>query len=260
MESLYTLERFTEKYPQTKRRRLQYAFTGGTGIRLNQEKQNCYNKRTISDFDLVVFENQKYPKHTFHMDERLVSLNKKELKKETDFVSLRNKEYYFMNGSFLTLSKTCAIDPPREKDYSDVKILYDNNLIDEDKLENFFYLSDKLTNNSRLSIEKFKEIMKREDRKNILLFQSFPNYVNLIDEFNSKEKASEIINDYIESEENKSGYALYSILKNSHSLIQKIDKEKDKENLLEKLLGLAYLNTHIEFDRKVHQEFLPQIV
>ena len=265
METLYSLRKFTEKYPQKKRGKLQYTFIGGTAIRLAQEKVNFADKRSISDFDLFVFENGNYPVHSFDVKRGFVPLKKEQFYGYVDSTNVKGKKYFFMDGSFLALSKTCAIDNPREKDYHDLKFLYDTNQIDKIKLKGLFESSEILTNNSNLSIDIFNSLMKRKNSQNINLFQSFPHYVNLVDEFDKKDKAKKIIRDYSFKDKNKSGYALSSILYNSHLLIREIGnfkdeaKEKDKLNFLEDLLLMASFNDHVDFDRKVHQEYLPQL-
>ncbi len=60
MESLESLEKFVYNYPQKSNFSLNYAFVGGTSIRLFQEKYPYFPKRKISDFDLIAFNNGKY--------------------------------------------------------------------------------------------------------------------------------------------------------------------------------------------------------
>lgn len=67
MESLDTLVRFVERFPQRTGSNLNYVFIGGTAVRLLQE---AYAERTgnetipprpISDFDILVLNGKRYP-------------------------------------------------------------------------------------------------------------------------------------------------------------------------------------------------------
>jgi len=49
METLESLAQFVEKFPQLKREEIKYAFTGGTAVRLHQEKTKLKKK----DFFLI---------------------------------------------------------------------------------------------------------------------------------------------------------------------------------------------------------------
>jgi len=65
METLESLAQFVEKFPQLKREEIKYAFTGGTAVRLHQEKNQTEEKRFLSDLDILAFEDESYPIHTF---------------------------------------------------------------------------------------------------------------------------------------------------------------------------------------------------
>src|SRR3989344_510510 len=119
METLESLAKFTEKYPQKIRDRFQYAFLGGTAIRLHQQQAGSSEYRQISDFDLLVFGEQQYPVHSFTPSSFFdgTPMKRRELFPYVSKITVRDKDYGVMNGAFLALTKTCAIDNPREKDY-----------------------------------------------------------------------------------------------------------------------------------------------
>lgn len=261
METLSTLKKFSETYPQFKEGNLSYAFTGGTAVRLCQEKTGFSKKREISDFDLIVFGDGKYPVHSFDKNQRLVPLDDEKIKSYVDKVRIKDKDYFFMGGSFLALSKTCAIDTPREKDYNDVKFLYDSNQIDRPSLESLFLSSEVLSNNSHLSMQVFDSLLSEHNPDNLRLFQSFRNYINLLDSFSSKDKVSDLIKSYVKNDKDKSGYAISNILYNSNFLVDQMKDlpERSRLKFLESAFVFASENDYIDFDRKVHGEILPKL-
>jgi len=129
MESLGSLARFVDKNPQVVEGILQYAFLGGTAIRLTQEKAQYEEEmRDFSDFDVLVFGDGQYPIHQSSLDNILgsFSVSREDALGCISDVELNGRNYRFMDGNFLTLTKTCVVDcQPREKDYKDVFCLND---------------------------------------------------------------------------------------------------------------------------------------
>jgi hypothetical protein len=263
MESLESLSRFVERYPQEKKGILQYSFLGGTAIRLIQEKQDFGpEKRIISDFDLLSFANGSYPVHTINpsLVFGLLDISEGELERYVDEVKIKNKNYKYMNGSFLAFSKSCAIDNPREKDYFDVKYLWDNNHIKKGDLSHLLDVSQVINNSKGIALESFSWFFENCSKSKCNLYQSFPRFVNLISEFKDVEKARSILVNYSKKDSEKTGYAVSSVIYDIHSVIKELSslQEKDKLKILKSLSSFAVNHDHIDFDRKVHRELVPK--
>ena len=211
METLDTLRKFTEKYPQKIEEQLEYSFLGGTAIRLLQEAIGSKEKRPISDFDLLIFKSQGlYPVHNCYTKDvfGVISSNPAELSDYVTSVVIKGKGYFSMNGTFLTLTKTCAMDNPREKDYHDVQFLNSENLIDFNELDSLYNRANRLTNVPQIPIKVLKFIL---EHKNSKLFQTFPRLANLISEFDNTEKVTEMLSDYSKKDLEKD-FILMSVL------------------------------------------------
>jgi hypothetical protein len=263
METLETLSKFTEKYPQTSDGKLQYSFLGGTAVRLHQEQFNSKDKRPISDFDLLVFNSDNfYPVHNCSIDNvfGVISGKEKEFDKYVISTKIQDKDYYFMNGTFLTLTKTCAIDNPREKDFKDIQILYSNNLIDFEELNSLYLKAERLIKRPNLSVNTLRWILEHPTSDNIRLFQTFPRLVNLVGEFEDTIPPEEAVSSYVHSDQNKDGYALASVVYNVHSFLREFKESSEGERLvmMKKLLKIAKKNDYIDFDRIVNWDLIPK--
>jgi hypothetical protein len=263
MESLETLSRFVKKYPQKKKGILQYSFLGGTAIRLYQEKFNdSKDKRIISDFDLLNFYKGSYPVHTISpsLVFGLLDISQEELEGYVEQVSIKDQEFFFMGGSFLAFSKSCAIDNPREKDYTDVNYLYENNHVNFGKLNHLFDISQMINNSRGSTLKNFKWFFKDPSKSKINLYQSFPRFVNLVADFNEIEKAESILVNYSKKDKEKIGYAISSVIYDMHAVIKELSclKEKDKLHVLRELSSFAVDHDYVDFDRKVHRELVPK--
>lgn len=262
METLETLSKFVEKYPQKKNRKLQYSFLGGTAVRLIQESIGWKYKRPISDFDILVFGGEPYPVHQCTPDNvfGVISSNVGSLRKYISCLNLKDKRYYHMNAPFLALTKTCAIDTPREKDFEDVKFLYDSGLINN-QLKHLFANANRLTKNSDLALETFNWFFEGDDPNKVKLFQTFPRFVNILNEFNNPKEIKNLLLEYTQRDKDKSGYQLASVIYDSHSLLRELGhmSEQKKKEVLKKLLNIAEKNDYADFDRIVHENFVPKV-
>lgn len=259
-ESLESLSSFVRENPQVESQRLQYAFLGGTAIRLIQESMGAKEKRIISDFDIVRFEKKTYSVHALDPEIvfGLVHLDKEGLIGHVSDTEIEGREYYFLDGSFLTLTKTCALDSPREKDYKDVSFLYENGAIDLDKLRKLYEKTNILPNNPELALNTLEWMLDRDkdiDDK-IRLFQTFPKLVNLLDKFDDSESARKVIMGHVQSNVSKGGYELSSVLYGINSVISKIDdiSEEEKREKLSYLLRESEKSNHIDFNKYIQNK------
>ncbi len=268
MESLASLSRFTEKYPQMVNEELQYSFTGGSGIRLNQELAKSQERRPITDFDLIIFredESVKYPTHQFNLKRvrDLIDLTDSEVLDLVKFVEIDGKKYYFMDSNFLTLSKTCAFDNPRPKDLDDIYRLDELDLIDFGKLKELYSKAVTITHNSDLVIETLKWVINYPKDETIArekLFASFPKLVNLLNEFEKYDLAKNMVVSFCE-EYSGDGNATASVIYNVHSVIREVrfDEEDEKLETLDWLLTKAGLEDYRDFDHEVHLTIIPKL-
>lgn len=266
MESLETLNNFTNKYPQKSGNFLNYSFLGGTAVRLVQEDLNNFEKREISDFDIIRFDNEKYPVHNLNPEIvfGIVDLDRKDLFNFVSSTKIKNKNYYFMDPTFLSFTKSCAIDNPREKDFNDINYLVSTGKINYDKLSFLFDKTGHLNNSKKIALENFNWFF-ADSPKNLRLksrlFQSFPRFINIISEFGNYEDARDILLNYTKKDSAKNGYALSSVIYNSHSAIRELNGFADeiKMNFLENLLDSARKNDYIDFDRKINREVIPKL-
>jgi hypothetical protein len=273
METLESLAKFVGKYPQKEGKWLKYAFLGGTAVRLHQQASESESYRPISDFDLLVFGEPRYPVHSFTPSQFLsgTPLRRRDLFPYVTKVSPQEngQNYYVMDGAFLALTKTCAIDCPREKDFDDLASLYDLGIIDLDKLNALFSKADRVTKNSDLVLDTFEWFFSGDrSPEKVKLFQSFPRLANLLDEFSDKEHPSylERVHDIRDSLVNFSrnysgnGYALSSVLYDTHALLRELDNDSRKDT---KLLGIvlshAARNDYRDFSETVHHKLIPGV-
>lgn len=266
METLETLSRFTDKYLQKEGGKLNYVFLGGTAIRLIQEQVNAPGeRRVVSDFDLLSFVEKPYPVHSLNPEIifKLVSLEKGSLMRNVDSTIINGKKYFFMDGAFLTMTKTCAIDTPREKDYNDIKFLYQFKKIDKESLRNLFQKTRTITNNSSIPLETLVWFFEKDlgDANKIRLFQAFPNLVNLTAEFKDISGVRDKLFKYIKRDTSKTGYQISSIIRNFHSLIREVGDVDDsfKKNVLDRAIKLAQNHYYTDMDYAVNRILVPEI-
>ncbi|MEM3113261.1 MAG: hypothetical protein QXI33_02445 [Candidatus Pacearchaeota archaeon] len=261
METLETLAKFVAAYPQLKAGKLQYAFLGGTAVRLNQEMVGVmgYDVRPISDFDIIVlYGGGNYPVHQCDLDKifGVASLNLNNVLNYIVDTKIDKKKYWFMDGTFLTFTKTCAVDNPREKDFEDIALLYNLGLINFKRLGRLYESSDRITKNSKLIIDILQNFLEYQTQDKIKLFQTFPRLVNLVDEFPDYKKAMGKLQDHA-SQNGKNGYQLSSVLYDIHSIVREVENH-NKMRVLTALLKIAKNNDYRDFDRLVHQYLLPK--
>lgn len=298
MESLESLLKFTEKFPQVVGNKLQYAFLGGTAIRLHKEEICADFEREISDFDILLFNGKDdYGTHSCSTKDvfGILSGTQDELEKYVQNVKLNGKNYQIMDATFLTLTKTCAIDNPREKDYRDVQFLYDSRLINLRELDSLYKKSERfkeikktnplrilklLLDNSKIyekdNGEKIEEKRKKSEKDfelKMRLFQTFPNLIKLLDKFKDDKRAFNLISDYVSNDSSKNGYSLNSVFYNINSFIDSALKnprnpkisgnskfsEEEKFYHLSNLLEKARNSNYIKFDRVVHNKLIPRL-
>jgi len=264
METLENLSKFVETYPQVESGKRNYVFTGGTAVRLNQELANSSDRRPITDFDILVLNNKNYPTHQFKLGNTdLDFLPKEKLEYFIESYKINEKDYHFLDGTYLTLTKTCSLDCPREKDFEDISILYNLNLIDFDKLKTLYSKFDKVTNNVLLVEANLKWLLDsdfEEHPNRIHLFNSFLPFVNFIDEFSNPELVKNYLEDFVE-EYQGNGEAVSSVIYNIHSIIRegRDFSEEKKLNLTDNLLSIAGLSDYRDFDRRVQFDILPKL-
>jgi len=209
--------------------------------------------------DILAFEDESYPIHTFMKKDVsfVTSLSLSEVKKYVSSVNLKGKQYFFLDGNFLTLTKTCARDTPREKDFYDILTLKNLNEINMNKLSYLFAKCPRITSNTSLVTKMFEWFFSEgEEKKKIKLFQTFPHLINLLDEFESPLGIKEKVLKY-SSKEDKGGYQLSTIMNNINLLIREVDPLQ-REKALDKLLNYALKNDYLDFDRKVNFDLLPR--
>src|SRR3989344_503109 len=269
METLESLAKFTEKYPQKIGDRFQYAFLGGTAIRLHQQQAGVSEYRPISDFDLLVFGEQKYPVHSFTPSSFFDGspMKRRELFPHISKVFIRDKNYYAMNGAFLSLTKTCAIDTPREKDYVDLTSIHSIGLIDDEKLASLFLKSSRITKNTPLVSDTFKWFFEGEQNSGkIKLFQAFPRLVNLLDEFSDSEhpfyldcvhKARSLLLGVAEKSRH-SGYEFASIVYDIDTILRELPIV-DRKKTLRDALSFAERQDYRDFSELVHNQIAPAL-
>ncbi len=260
MESLESILKFTERYPQITGSDIQYSFTGGIAVRLSQEKSNYNPKREISDIDIVVFKKgNKYPVHSFYLGGHITdNLTEKELLKYVVSIKIGEKKIFYMDGSFLAAAKTCSIDLPRDKDYRDIKILHDSGEIDLDKLENLFSLSPKIKSNEKSAVSILFELMMNQNKENEKIFQAFPYYVSLLSKFKEPYTLKNLIGEYVSKNAGKHGYAIGVIIFNLNKVIDLI-KDSPNERKLEivkELLDESSQKDHIQFGQFINEEYI----
>lgn len=261
-ENLETLSKFVQQYPQKRDERLEYAFVGGTAVRLLQEVMHYRGlKRPITDFDLINFGEGQYPVHTIN-PQIVLGLFSADPQDYVQRTNVGNRDYYSMNGSFLALTKTCALDTPREKDYSDVSFLYDYNQVNQKQLKDLFRRTRTLTKDSELALDTFNWILSdKKDSVKPRLFQTFPRLVNLCNEFEDQETARDIVKDCIEADHFRRGYDLSSIIYGVHSVLREIPTDDDEERIkiMIKLFDISRSGDYSDFDRLVHFKILPGV-
>lgn len=259
METLATLERFVDKYPQIAETGLQYAFLGGTAIRLHQEKHRTEERRPISDFDIVIFNGQGYPVHSCTPENvfESMSLDQRTCLDHVETVDIRGRNYQFMDGDFLTVSKTCVIDIPREKDYFDIKTLQEIGAINPKELKRLLSRTRRVTRNSGLVVKSLMWLLEDTEARKVKLFQSFPWLVNLFDETSDSEEMRERMLEYAGSEE-KTGYQVSTVIRSISQMMAYVPESRRKE-VLEHALTVARENSYTDFDRIVHQRWLPSL-
>jgi len=265
METLASLVNFANKYPQTIGGELQYLFLGGTGVRLNQMSVDSESVRPITDIDLLVLGNNKYPVHQCTPEDVFgaISIDRTELSDYIKSVKIGNQNYSFVDGTFLTLTKTCAMDNPRTKDYEDIVSLYELDLIDFDKLKDLYFDAPRVNNNSELIVNNLKWFLdenKNKSSNRASLFCSFPRLVNFLSEFENPIEIRDLLVEF--SEEYKSdGMAISSVVYNVHNVVREFDKcdEEKKKNIVETLLTEAGVHDYRDFDEMVNFGILPKI-
>ena len=265
MENLASLVNFTNKYPQIVDGELQYLFLGGTGIRLNQMSVNSPSVRPITDIDLLVLGNIKYPVHQCTPEDVFgaISIDRVELKNYIKSLDIGNKNYSFVDGTFLTLTKTCAMDNPRIKDYEDIVSLYQFSLIDFNKLKDLYFNATRVNNDSELIVNTLKWFLDENKEKNYNyahLFCSFPRFVNFLSEFENPIKIRNLLVEFGEEYE-FDGMAISSVVYNIHNVVREFaecDEEKRKE-LVESLLTEAGVHDYRDFDELINFGILPKI-
>ena len=161
-----------------------------------------------------------------------------------------------MNGTFLTVTKTCAIDSPREKDFRDVKCLDECGLIDFDKLRPLYKRASRITGNADLVIDSLQWFLTSPNPGKIKLFQTFSKLINFIDEFKDPMMIRGRLLGYA-IEEQKPGYEIASVIYDIHCLIRECD-DREKIKLLDPLLGIAIRNDYRDFDRVIHEDLIPR--
>ncbi|PIN90655.1 hypothetical protein COU57_02880 [Candidatus Pacearchaeota archaeon CG10_big_fil_rev_8_21_14_0_10_32_14] len=264
METLETLSRFIERFKQKEGEELRYVFVGGTAVRLHQEKDNFVSdhKRNITDFDIISFSGKRYPVHTFDPDDvqGLVYIQKEDLLSFVASTGINGRDIYFMNGDFISASKLCMIDHPREKDYDDVLYLRSNNHIIPSRLKYLFETAPRLTKKSDLVMGTFNYLMDNDPVK-IKLFQGFSSLVNLLDDFENPEVVRELLYEYALRDRDKTGHGVNSVLYDTHAVIKEVNEmsEEQKAIVLDSLLSLAENNTYVDYDQIVHQDLVPKV-
>jgi len=265
MESLATLVEFTDKYPQLKDGKLQYAFLGGTAVRLNQALVDSSDLRLITDLDLLVFEEDNYPVHQCRPNNIFssVSLDEEEARQYVRSAELGSKTYHFMNGTFLTFTKTCAVDNPREKDYNDIAFLNNAGLVDFNKLKELYSKALRVTKNFQLVLDTLKWFLDSEEESSVAktsLFCTFPRFVNLLDEFEETEEIKDLLVEFAEEYKGDNN-ALSSVIYNVQNIVREFPKpsESVRKGALEVLLTMAGAEDYRDFDRYVNYDVVPKM-
>lgn len=259
METLETLAKFTEEFPQKSEGNINYAFLGGTAVRLVQEKHITDERRPISDFDILVFKKgTAYPCHQFGVGiAGAFEINEANAERYVDSVKIRGKDYFYMNPDFLTATKSWVTNSPREKDFSDIRFLYEKNLVKFEGLEPLCKVSPRITPNCDLVLGNLEWFFNDISKDKVKLFATFPRLVNLLDEYSEPEKVRSIFMDYISRSE-KNGNQESSIVYSIHSLVREFDDEIVKYELLHPLLEKALKNDVTDFDREVTWNLIPE--
>lgn len=255
METLDTMKEFTDNHIQKIDGNLEYVFAGGASIRLHQEKYGKEGIRKMGDFDLVVLGKNKYPVQTFDSRFELVSgdINPREY---VDSIKLKDKEYFFTDGDFTAVSKTCSVNIPCEKGYHDIKELQNLGVLNFDNIENIYNKVTKLKASGSLARNELEKILNEEDSKvGSKMFETFPNYVNLASHFEDVSEIRSIIKDYIVKNPEKAGYSTAIVLGGAEIILDefKDNNNSDKIKVLNGLLNFSKDKSHVEFDREIHR-------
>lgn len=262
METLKSLRKFVEEHPQKTSRNLNYIFIGGTAVRLNEEMVGIEREhRPISDFDLLVLNgSKKYPVHQCDLDAvfGLASLGKRGVENFIESYTIRDKEYYFANGTFLTLTKTCVGDTLRSKDYEDILRLHDVGLIDFERLKDLYKKAERITPKSDLVVDTLYWFLESRDVVRERLFSSFPNLVNLLGEFKHPEYVRDEFVLFAGDNPNLSGRALNSIVYDIDSTVRLLDDDI-RLRVFRALLNHAKDSSYTDFSREIHQDILPKL-
>jgi len=262
METLVTLAAFVERCPQTSRDgHLNYAFLGGTAVRLHQERADTNERRPISDFDLLRFNRSTYPVHSCSADNIFGSMtmtSPEALACVTNH-TLGNNTYFFMDENFLTVSKTSVMDTLREKDYEDLQSLASIRALDIDKLESLYKKSDRITKKPGVAINTLLDLLTNVPG-NIKLFQTFPRLVNFLAEFKCLDKAYRMVKDYSFSE-TKNGHKVANVIYDCHAVLRDLNGVSDaiKIACLRRLFADAREQDYRDFDRYVHNDLIPRL-
>ncbi len=191
----------------------------------------------------------------------LINLSEKEIKQCVTSLKARGKEYFSMDGSFLALTKSCAIDNPRQKDFDDLKYLFYKNEIDFDKLCCLFDKTYFLNNSRKIASENFKWFFSEEDEKfKSFLFGSFPNFVNLISNFENYYPSREFLLNFVKENSSKDRKSFSSVLYDLGLVFNKIDISEDegKLKILASLLDSSKDLSHNEFNQLIQWKILPK--
>src|SRR3989344_284304 len=241
MENLASLVNFTNKYPQIVDGELQYLFLGGTGIRLNQMSVNSPSVRPITDIDLLVLGNIKYPVHRCTPEDVFGAIS-------IDRVELKN----YIKSLDIGI-----------KDYEDIVSLYQFSLIDFNKLKDLYFNATRVNNDSELIVNTLKWFLDENKEKNYNyahLFCSFPRFVNFLSEFENPIEIRNLLVEFGEEYE-FDGMAISSVVYNIHNVVREFaecDEEKRKE-LVESLLTEAGVHDYRDFDELINFGILPKI-
>jgi hypothetical protein len=256
MEDLNSLAEFTRKHPQMDNSGMKYLFLGGTAVRLHQKKENSDNRRQISDFDIMTLDGGKYPVHSCTPNNifSCFSVSQEEALANYDSTVVDGNTYYFMNGDFIVSSKTCAMDPLREKDYYDVIELNRLGVVDLKNVGEFYKKIERFPQDTSIAIETLEKLISINSGGNLRLFSAFPNLVNLL---SSSDNPPQLLSDISShSSSHHVPYEFAQVLGSICAFVREVPLPQ-RNAVANGLLDLSSEQSYQLFDERIHKGLLP---
>ncbi|MAG39901.1 hypothetical protein CMI41_02960 [Candidatus Pacearchaeota archaeon] len=256
MEDLTSLAEFTRKHPQMENSGMKYLFLGGTAVRLHQEKENSANRRQISDFDIMALDGEKYPVHSCTPNNifSCFSVSQEEALANYDSTVIDGTKYYFMNGDFIVASKTCAMDPLREKDYYDVIELNRLGVVDLKNVGEFYKKVKRFPQDTTVAIETLEKLISMNSKGNLQLFSAFPNLVSLL---SSSDDPSQLLSDISNhSSSHHIPYEFAQVLGSICAFVREVPLSQ-RDAVANGLLDLSAEQSYQLFDERIHKGLIP---